>query len=54
LIRFPILTLKETRHLDTQLPSGGLNRAPVWLPLTDRLSYRDVYRYFPSFVEAEV
>jgi hypothetical protein len=54
LIRFPVLTLKETRHLDARLPSRSLNRAPVWLPDEDRLSYSDIYRYFPNFVEAEV
>jgi hypothetical protein len=54
LIHFPILTHKETRHLDTKLPFGKLKQAPAWLPEADRLSYRDVYRYFPSFVEAEV
>jgi hypothetical protein len=53
-IRFPILTGKETRHLDTQLPTGRSRRAPVWLPDEDRQSYRDLYRYFPNFVEAEI
>ena len=53
-IRFPILTRKETRHLDTQLPTGRSRRAPVWLPDEDRQSYRDLYRYFPNFVEAEI
>ena len=54
LIRFPTLTGKETRHLDTQLPIGRSRRAPVWLPEEDRQSYRDLYRYFPNFVEAEI
>jgi hypothetical protein len=53
-IRFPILTSKETRHLDTRLPFGSLNRSPAWLPEEDRLSYKDVYRYFPTYVEAEM
>ena len=53
-IRFPILTGKETRHLDARLPTGRLRRAPAWLPDEDRQSYRDLYRYFPNFVEAEI
>jgi hypothetical protein len=53
-IRFPILTGKETRHLDARLPTGRSRRSPAWLPDEDRESYRDVYRYFPNFVEAEI
>jgi len=53
-IRFPILTEKETRHLDARLPGGRLKLTPVWLPDVDRQSYRDLYRYFPNFVEAEI
>jgi hypothetical protein len=53
LLRFPTLTLKETRHLNSRLP-GGIGRALDWLPKDDRLSYRELYRYFPNFVEAEI
>ena len=48
----PLLTFKELRHLDTQLPgssaeSPGVSRADVE-------AYGRVYRYFPAFTEIEL
>lgn len=50
----PNLTLRELRHLDSQLPAG---HGPVTLPAvpaSDVDAYSAVYRYFPAFAEAEL
>jgi hypothetical protein len=55
LIEVPMLTYKEIRHLDRQLPrvkSGKLS-APKVSP-TDIKKYENIYRYFPTFAETEV
>jgi len=53
-IEVPILTLRELRILDAQLPSdcGNINRGSI--PEREVKKYTQVYRYFPSFVEAEL
>ncbi|MDG6981830.1 MAG: hypothetical protein JRM74_00025 [Nitrososphaerota archaeon] len=56
LIDAPVLTLKEMRHLDEQLPraKGGRFVAINGIPRRDLLNYERLYRYFPSFVDAEL
>jgi hypothetical protein len=53
-IEVPILTLREMRMLDAQLPkdSDKIKRGSV--PESDVRKYTHIYRYFPSFVEAEL
>lgn len=51
-IRVPSLTYKEQRHLDAQLPSESASSPGV--PEEDVRDYKNVYRYFPKFVEAEI
>ncbi|MBM3473514.1 MAG: hypothetical protein FJX75_09615 [Armatimonadetes bacterium] len=49
------LTYRELRHLETHLPCdapGSFRAPPVPAPLAQ--GYAKVYRYFPTFVEAEV
>ena len=49
----PNLTFKEMRHIDAQLPAG---QRPVTAPVGDDdiTAYSAIYRYFPTFVEAEL
>ncbi len=50
----PVLTLKERRHLDTQLPGDGKQALDCpGIPTQDLEKYREIYAYFPSFVETE-
>lgn len=55
-IRTPNLTLREMRGLDRYLPTGshtdGFKKIPV--PDKDKKIYRDIYRFFPAFVEADL
>ncbi|MFT3783689.1 MAG: hypothetical protein QM790_16880 [Nibricoccus sp.] len=51
-IRVPCLTVKEVRHLNSQLPKpaeAALSAPGV--PQSDLETYAEVYRYFPSFGE---
>ena len=52
-IQVPNLTFKEMRHIDAQLPAGT---EPVTAPVgqDDIAAYKAIYRYFPTFVEAEL
>ena len=54
-IEVPSLTLKEIRHIDKQLPCRDLSQldAPS-IPLHDLERYARIYRYFPTFVDAEI
>jgi len=55
LIDVPMLTYRELRHQDAQLPCSdldGIDRAGV--PREDVERYSRHYRYFPMFVEAEL
>ena len=54
-IQVPSLTLKEMRHLDKQLPCapGSKIESPS-IPEKDIQRYARLYRYFPSYVDAEV
>ena len=54
-IRAPGLTLKELRHLAEQLPRAkGKRLKATSVPLEDLKAYEATYRYFPTFVEAEL
>lgn len=55
LIEAPVLTYRELRHLDSQLPrdSDSVLDAPG-VPDNDVENYRLLYRYFPTFAEAEL
>jgi hypothetical protein len=54
-IEVPSLTLKEIRHLDRKLPCTEVTDidAPS-IPEIDIQRYAKIYRYFPSFVDAEI
>ena len=54
-IKAPKLTFREIRHLDSHLPGKtGPFRHCGTIPRGFTDQYRQVYRYFPAFVEAEV
>lgn len=48
----PGLTYKELQHLDAQLPGGAASSPGV--PSKDIEAYTEIYRYFPTFAEAEL
>jgi len=53
LIEVPILTLREIRMLDAQLPADcAIDRHAI--PQIDVERYEKIYRYHPAFVEAEL
>lgn len=54
-ISVPSLTFKEIRHLNNQLPIENLDdlEGPS-IPENDLANYGKVYRYFPTFTEADV
>jgi hypothetical protein len=55
LIEVPRLTFREMRHLDAQLPlTAGRNLAGKGIPPSELARYEKVYRYFPSFVAADL
>jgi hypothetical protein len=54
-IEAPLLTYRELRHLDSQLPvndSTGLQAPGV--PATELKRYAATYRWFPTFAESEL
>ena len=54
-IEVPCLTYKEIRHLDEQLPVDDCAKLDAHaIPVRDLRKYGRVYRYFPTFAEAEV
>ena len=54
-IEVPSLTLKEIRHLDKQLPClDPSNLDAPSISAQDLRRYSQIYRYFPSFVDAEI
>lgn len=54
-IEVPCLTLKEIRHIDKQLPCKDLSQLHVLtIELGDLECYAKIYRYFPTFVDAEI
>lgn len=55
LIEIPNLTYKEIRHLDRQLPvDDPADLEGPGIPPEDLEKYAGLYRYFPTFAEAEV
>ena len=53
LISVPFLTNREVRWLDRQLPATATGLKPGILPDKDRKAYAEIYRFFPTFVDAE-
>lgn len=55
LIEVPVLTWREANWLNKQLPRSAPEvPKPTWLPEDERRRYGRVYRYFPTYLEAEV
>lgn len=55
LIGLPRLTLRERRYLDQALPDDLPEDLDEWqIPEEDVGWYREVYRYFPTYAEAEL
>lgn len=55
LIEVPNLTYREIRHLDAQLPINDHKELETsGIPESDLERYTRVYRYFPTFAEAEM
>lgn len=56
-IEVPYLTYRELRKLDSELPTNDIDSLKAVLPGVpekDIKNYLDVYRYFPTFAEAEL
>ncbi|KJS10606.1 MAG: hypothetical protein VR67_17025 [Peptococcaceae bacterium BRH_c8a] len=55
LIEVPNLTLREIRQLNAQLPTANLEELDApGVPKRDIERYAQVYRYFPTFTEADI
>ncbi len=55
LIEVPVLTWREANYLDRRLPRLAPNvPKPAWLPTEERRRYAKIYRYFPTYLEAEL
>ena len=55
LIEVPSLTYREIQHLDSQLPVENHNNLKAQsIPQEDLEKYARVYRYFPTFAEADL
>jgi len=52
-ISVPKLTVRETLHLDSQLPASGTISSPG-VAAADLTAYSRLYRYLPSFVDADL
>jgi hypothetical protein len=53
-IEVPKLTYREIAALNQNLPTDELTMIPVPISDDDKLLYSKVYRYFPTFAEADV
>jgi len=54
-IETPILTMRETSHLDQMISKNrSLYRDVKWIPKIERDKYKQVYRYSPTYIEAEI
>lgn len=51
-IKVPVLTYKEQLKISSALPSG--NPAPPFLAPGDVSEYRNLYRYYPTFIETDL
>lgn len=55
LIEVPSLTYREIQHLDAQLPVGGHTSLEAKsIPEKDLKRYAQIYKYFPTFAEADM
>ena len=53
-IQVPMLTYREVRFLDANLPIAGSEQiAESGIPSRDIDKYKAIYRYFPTFAEME-
>jgi hypothetical protein len=52
-IEAPMITLKEKRHMDRNLPTRGPSAFSADIPAEEARRYERVYRYFPSFADIE-
>ena len=50
-INVPKLTLREIQMMNTHLPTNFKN-APKFLSLDQKSQYKEIYPYFPHFMEA--
>jgi hypothetical protein len=50
----PKLTFQEIRELNRHLPATELAAIPVPVSEEFKQQYKDIYRYFPAFTEAEM
>ena len=51
-IKVPVLTYREQMNLSAELPSG--QPLPSFLAAGDVSAYREVYRYYPTFIETDL
>jgi hypothetical protein len=52
-ITVPFLTNREVRWLDRRLPATATGAKAPMIPEGDVEAYEDIYRFFPTFVDAE-
>lgn len=52
-INVPLLTNREVRSLDRHLPATAAGTRVAMIPQRDREAYADIYRFFPTFVDAD-
>lgn len=53
-IEAPKLTLREIREMNRALPCPDARTISVPIPDEDKILYQNIYRYFPTFTEAEL
>jgi hypothetical protein len=53
-ISLPLLTLKELRHLERQMPSAADNPSLGSIPPGDARKFMSLYRYFPNFAATDL
>lgn len=53
-IAAPKLTLREIREMNRELPCSDISQIDVPIDPSDKVLYERIYRYFPTFTEAEL
>lgn len=53
-IEVPCLTTREIRHLDSLIPISECDYSKIAIPAADVRAYQKLYRYFPTFAEADL
>jgi len=53
-IEAPKLTLREIREMNRALPCSDAGKIRIPIPKGDKMLYQQIYRYFPTFTEAEL